>query len=124
MDVLPLLAPLFLLFELWQLAMSERYLGIKQISRGADPRTLGLREWTAFLWSASLFVYWFWMLLLCFTQAGRIQGIGLLIVSLIGFTARRGAELKWVLVTLTFEGAIRIGLLISLIGQLWWHHRH
>src|ERR1700722_13731071 len=30
---LALLAPLFLLFEIWQLVMSERYVGIKQIAR-------------------------------------------------------------------------------------------
>ena len=32
----------------------ERYLGIKQIARGADPRTLGLSEPTAAVWSIAL----------------------------------------------------------------------
>jgi hypothetical protein len=53
-------APLFVIFELWQLVLSERYLGMKQIARGADPRTLGLSEITAFFWSTLLIVYWFW----------------------------------------------------------------
>ena len=42
MNPFALLAPLFFTFELWQLVVSERYLGIKQIARGADPRALGL----------------------------------------------------------------------------------
>ena len=40
-NVFPLLAPLFLVFEVWQLVMSERYLGIKQIARGGNPREMG-----------------------------------------------------------------------------------
>jgi hypothetical protein len=114
-----LLAPLFLMFELWQLVLGERYLGVKQIARGTDPRGLGLGEMTAFCWSAMLFLYWIWMLLLLTTPFSRIHGIGLLTVSLIGFSLRRGCALKWVLVILTFEGALRIGLLISLAGMAW-----
>lgn len=121
MELFPYLAPLFLLFEVWQLVISERYLGIKQIARAADPRTLGLGEVTAFCWSLSLFTYWGWIFLILFTHAGRVHGIGLAAVSLIGFVSRRGAPLKWVLVILTLEGAIRVGLLFSLCGMLWWH---
>jgi hypothetical protein len=120
MDAVPYLAPLFLLFEVWQLVISERYLGIKQIARGADPRTLGLGEVTAFAWSLSIFAYWGWMLLLILTPSGRVHGIGLAAVSLMGFVARRSAPLKWVLVILTLEGAVRVGLLFSLCAVLWW----
>jgi hypothetical protein len=49
-----LLAPLFLVFEVVQLVLSERYLGIKQIARNADPRSLGLGELTAFFWSTAI----------------------------------------------------------------------
>lgn len=121
MQSLPLLAPLFLLFEVWQLVIGERYLGIKQIARGADPRELGLSELTAFAWLSSIVGYWLWMLLLLFLDAGRVHGIGLLVVSMLGLAARRGAPLKWVLVILTLEGAIRVGLLFSLCAMLWWH---
>ncbi len=48
MPVILFLAPLFVVFELWQLVISERYVGIKQIERNGDPRTLGLHEFTAF----------------------------------------------------------------------------
>ena|SRR5438067_1981710 len=114
-----LLAPLFVIFEVWQLVLSERYLGIKQIARGADPRSLGLGEVTAFFWSMTIVVYWFWMILLLAFPLGRLHGLGLLIVTAIGFSFRRGAPLKWILVILTFEGAVRVGLLISLSAMLW-----
>jgi hypothetical protein len=114
-----LLAPLFLVFEVWQLVLSERYLGIKQIARGADPRALGLGEVTAFFWSMTIIVYWFWMILLLALPLGRLHGLGLLAVTAIGFSLRRGAPLKWMLVILTFEGAVRVGLLISLTAMVW-----
>ncbi len=123
MSLLPYLAPLFLVFEVWQLVISERYLGIKQIARGADPRALGLGEVTAFVWSMSIFTYWAWMVMIMFTHAGRVHGIALAAVTLIGFLSRRGSPLKWVLVILTLEGAVRVGLLFSLCGILWWR-RH
>jgi hypothetical protein len=112
-------APLFLVFEVWQLVLSERYLGIKQIARGADPRQLGLRETTAFFWSMLIIGYWFWLLLLLTFAFSRAHGIGLLLVSMIGFSLRRGARFKWLLVILTFEGAIRVGLLLSLCAMAW-----
>ena len=119
MLTLVLLAPLFLVFEIWQLVLSERYLGIKQIARGTDPRNLGLSEILACFWSISLIAYWLWMVLLLFLPWGRAGGLGLLILTTIGFSLRRGAPLKWVLVILTFEGAIRIGLLIYLCAIVW-----
>lgn len=119
MTVLLLAAPLFLIFELWQLVLSERYLGIKQIARGADPRALNLSEITAFFWSTAIVLYWFWMLLLLIVPYARMHGLGLLFVSGIGFSLRRGAGLKWILVFLTFEGALRIGVLISLCVMVW-----
>jgi hypothetical protein len=119
MLTLILFAPVFLGFEVWQLVLSERYLGIKQIARGADPRSLGLGELTAFVWSMALIAYWIWMLLLLVAPFGRVHGISLLAVSMLGFSLRRGSGLKWVLVILTFEGAIRVGLLFSLCAMAW-----
>lgn len=120
MLLLPYLAPLFLIFEVWQLIVGERYLGLKQIARGADPRALGLAEFTAFAWCMMLFTYWTWMVLLVFTPLGRIHGLVLLAISLFGFLARRSSPMKWVLVVLTLEGAVRFGLLVSLTWMMWW----
>lgn len=119
MTTLILLAPLFLAFEVWQLVISERYLGIRQIARNGDPRALGLGELTAFLWSAALFAYWLWMFGLLLAPFSRVHGLCLLAVSAVGFSLRRNSGLKWALVILTFEGAVRVGLLVSLFGMAW-----
>lgn len=117
--MLLLAAPMFLLFELWQLVISERYVGIKQIARNGDPRTLGLSEVTAFFWSATILLYWAWMLGLLLTPFTRVHALCLLAVSILGFSLRRNSGIKWVLVILTFEGAVRIGLLVSLFAMAW-----
>ena len=119
MATLLLLAPLFLAFEIWQLVLCERYLGIKQIARGADPRALGLSEITAFFWSTTILVYGVWMLTLLVLPWGRVFGLGLLGLTAIGFSLRRGCPLKWVLVILTFEGALRVAVLVSLCLTTW-----
>jgi hypothetical protein len=113
------LAPIFLVFEVVQLVLGERYLGIKQIARGADPRSLGLSEITAFLWTMAILGYWLWMLVLLLTPLTRAHALGLLVVSSAGFSIRRGTEIKWTLVVLTLEGAVRIGFLLSLCGLVW-----
>lgn len=116
-----LLAPFFLLFELGQLVLCERYVGIKQIERNADPRTLGLGERTALLWTGLIFAYLAWMVMLLFQPAGRVHGLCLLATTGIGYVLRRSCGLKWLLVVLTFEGAIRVGLLFSLCVYAWRH---
>lgn len=117
--MLLMLAPIFFLFELWQLVMGERYLGIKQIARNGDPRQLGLAEFTAFCWTAGLVLYTAWMASLLFLPFTRIHGLCLLGVSLLGFFLRRNSSIKWILVIMTFEGAVRVGLLISLTAMAW-----
>ena len=119
MVALLLFAPLFLCFEVGQLVLSERYLGVKQIARQADPRAMALGETTAFFWSLGILSYWAWMLVLLLTPLGRIHGLCLLFVALTGFFLRRGCALKWALVILTFEGAIRLVLLVSLTFMAW-----
>jgi hypothetical protein len=70
------------------------------------------------LWTLLLAAYALWTLLLAAVGATRVHGLGLLLVTAIGFSLRRGAKMQWILVILTFEGAIRIGLLISLSAAL------
>lgn len=119
MTALLILAPFFLVFEVVQLVLSERYLGIKQIARGANPRALGLGEITAFFWSTTLVAYWLWMLAVLTVPFARVHALCLIGVALFGFLLRRGCSLKWVLVILTFEGAARIGLLFALTVAAW-----
>lgn len=119
MDSLLLITPVFLIFEFWQLVISERYLGLKQIARNGDPRNLGLSEVTAFFWSSALVLYGLWTLALVFLPLARLHASGLFLVTALGYSLRRNTSLKWVLVILTFEGAVRIGLLISLLAMIW-----
>lgn len=119
MAPLALLAPLWICFEILQLIFAERYLGIKQIHAGEDPRSSGPSEGVSFVWSFLILCYAVWMVaMLCF-RLGSPQLIALIAVSIIGYLIRRSCGLKWVLVVLTFEGAIRIGMLVSLCALMW-----
>ena len=109
-------APIVILFEMAQLFLAERYLGVKQIGTDTDPRTLPLGEFTAFCWSAGILLSWAWTLGLLFQPYGRLQGLAMILITTIGYIARRGSALKWTLVILTLEGALRIGMILSLMG--------
>lgn len=119
MNPFSLLAPLFLVFELWQLYVGERYLGIKQIKVNADPRELPMQNWMAATWASTLIVYGLWMCTLLLHRDGRAQGVVLMLATVVGYTLRSTASLKWTLVILTFEGSIRVGMLISLCALVW-----
>lgn len=114
-----LLAPLFLAFELWQLVVGERYLGVRQIRANANPRELPMPNWMAVTWAGGLLAYYLWMATLLLHPVGRAQGFVLLTVSAVAYALRASASLKWTLVILTFEGSIRIGMLLSLLGATW-----
>jgi hypothetical protein len=116
---LTLLAPLFLAFEIWQLVMSERYVGIKQIARGTNPREMGPAEWVAGFWSVSILLYGAWMLCLLAVPHVRIYGVVLVALTGIGYTIRRNCGLKWLLVVLTFEGGLRVAALAYLSVAAW-----
>ncbi|MET0261483.1 MAG: hypothetical protein ABW223_01200 [Rariglobus sp.] len=117
--ILLYLAPLCLFFEVWQLVIAERHLGLKQIERGVDPRDKGPGEFLSFTWGAGIVLYWIWMILMLIPKTGRTQIVCMLIVSLVGYSMRRNSGLKWILVILTIEGAVRIGMIVSLIGSAW-----
>jgi hypothetical protein len=119
MTLLLYAAPVFLLFEIWQLFICERYTGVKVLRAAGDPREMGLPERTAFFWIATIVLYWLWMGLLFGAGVARPQVATLFAVNIIGHAVRRNTSLKWTLVTLTFEGAIRIGMLISMMMVLY-----
>lgn len=119
MSPLLLLTPVWFVVEIIHLVASERFLGIKQIEAGSDPRDTGPREFPSFLWVASILLFWLWLIAMLFQSLGRGQVAAMIVVTLAGFTIRRSCGLKWVLVVLTFEGAIRIGMLLSLAALIW-----
>ncbi len=114
-------APLWLAFEAVQLVLSERHIGVKQMARGGDPRESGPGEAVAFCWVLAIVFYWLWMLAMLWPGFGRAQVLCMLGVSVMGAGLRRLLGLKWCLVILTLEGAIRIGMIMSLFGALWRH---
>ena len=119
MNSLPLLAPLFLAFEIGQLVMCERYVGIKQIARGADPREMGPGELVSFLWIACIVLYGIWMAALLAVPGARIFALALIGVSAAGYALRRNCGLNWILVVLTIEGSLRVAALAPLSELAW-----
>jgi hypothetical protein len=119
------LAPLFAVFELWQLVLAERYLGLKQFARSAEthPRELGPRERIALVVVLGIAFNWLYMVGLVGSRFSRSVGVAMLLVSLLGLIARRqfGSRwwqrfgVRWALMVLTLEVALRLGLL----GMLW-----
>jgi len=116
---LPLLAPLFLAFEIGQLVMCERYVGIKQIARGADPREMGPGELVSFLWIVCIVLYGIWMAALLAVPGARIFALALIGVSAAGYALRRNCGLNWILVVLTIEGSLRVAALAPLSELAW-----
>jgi hypothetical protein len=119
MSPLAALTPAWIGFEIIQLIVCERYLGVKQIQAGTDPRAGGPSEFGAFAWLCAVALYFLWMAGMLYAHVGYTQIIALLTVSLIGYAIRSFCGLRFVLVVLTFEGAIRIGMLVSLAALLW-----
>ncbi|MFT3869234.1 MAG: hypothetical protein QM715_12315 [Nibricoccus sp.] len=113
------LTPLWMVAEIAQLVACERFLGVKQIEAGTDPRQNGPRESLAFGWSASLVLFWLWQFTMLLQPIGRGQVAAMIVITIVGYSIRRNCGLKWVLVVLTFEGAIRIGMLLSLAAVIW-----
>lgn len=104
--------------EIWQLVQAERLLG-RRPTPAAAATSPAPDETKARRWSLALLAYWLGMVGLLFLPVARLHALGLLLVTMIGFSLRRGAERLWTLRLLTFEGAIRVGLLLSL-GALAW----
>ena len=113
------LAPFFLLFEVVQLVYAERFLGVKQIQANIDPRQTGPGESVSALWVLGIVSEAAWLLWLLSESGTRIHAACLLLVSLCGFALRGNCRLKWVLVILTVEGALRMGLMVSMLGAAW-----
>lgn len=113
------LAPCFLVFEIGQLVAAEKLLGVKQIEAGEDPRETGPGELGSAFWAFCILAQAAWLLWLLAENATRTHAACLLLVSLVGFALRSNCTLRWVLVILTIEGALRMGLMVSMLGSAW-----
>ena len=119
MSPLVFLTPVWFVFEIIQLIVSERFLGVKQIKADTDHRQFGPREPLAFLWCMGIMLFWVWLVAMLFQSVGRASVVTMLAITLVGFSVRRSCGLRWVLVVLTFEGALRIGMLLYLSALSW-----
>lgn len=121
-------APIFILFELVQLTVAERFIGIRQIRQGKSPldSTAPGRNALAAAWLACIFIYWAYMVLLAWDPRAGLQGILMILASVAGLMLRRVLGIRFALVVLTLEGAVRIGLLANLLlaafvfQHRWW----
>lgn len=122
------LAPVFILFELLQLTIAERFIGIRQIRQGKNPLDSAVvgRNALAAVWLGCIVVYWAYMVLLAWDPRAGLQGILMILTSVAGLMLRRVLGIRFALVVLTLEGAIRIGLLANLLlaafvfQHRWW----
>jgi hypothetical protein len=113
------IAPVFFLFEIIQLVAAEKLLGIRQIETGVDPRSKGPGELASAIWTGAMLTEGAWLLWLLGEANTRVYALCLLLVTLLGFTLRSNCTLRWVLVILTIEGALRMGLMVSMLGSAW-----
>lgn len=113
------LAPLFLLFEALQLVAAEKILGKEQIETGVIPRDQTPIDAVTVLWSIGIIAEGIWALTLLTNDVTRVHAGCMLLVTLVGFSARNSCRLKGVLVVLTIEGACRMGLMASMLGSAW-----
>ncbi|MEO0794200.1 MAG: hypothetical protein AAFX93_03505 [Verrucomicrobiota bacterium] len=111
------IAPIIMLFDITQLLVTERYIGVKQIRKGLHPLDQDRKPANSliFIWLMSLTVIWFYMIAMAFDPRGGLQGGIMLLVSIAGFGFRRISGIKWALVIMTIETAIRLGLLANLL---------
>ncbi|GHC02533.1 hypothetical protein [Cerasicoccus arenae] len=111
------LVPFIMLIDIAQLLVAERFIGMKQIRSGQHPLESDRRppNWAIAIWITGLCILWLYMILLVFDPRGALQGGLMFFVSLSGFALRRMAGLKWALVLMTIETAIRLGLLANML---------
>jgi hypothetical protein len=104
-------------FDFAQLLVAERLIGVRQIRKGRHPAdeapALGV-GWLLLWLSGILYSATIMVLLLTHARLA-FHGIALLVISALGFAIRRNAGLKWGLVVMTVEGALRMGLVANLL---------
>ncbi|WP_309396495.1 hypothetical protein [Cerasicoccus maritimus] len=106
-----------MLIDIAQLLAAERFIGVKAIRAGIHPLDAEHQPASGLmlLWLLGLGIMWLYMALLVIDPRGGLQGALMLMVSVGGFVLRRVAGLKWALVLMTIETAIRLGLLANML---------
>lgn len=111
---LALLAPLFALFEIAQLFVAMRYIGVEQIRKGVHPleeQPRGPAVLSAVWVGWIIASYLYQVALLCQPRLTGLPALLMIGVTLAGFVLRRSLGLKWALVIMSVEGSARAGFL-------------
>lgn len=110
-------ALIFISYEMLQLVLAERYIGIKKIRAGVHPLESNAQgpAWIATAWLLGMLSSWVFIVYLLFQYESSIQGFLMVLTSVAGMSLRRSLGIKWALVIMTIEGAIRMGLLANLM---------
>jgi len=107
------LTPVFAAFEVAQLLVAQRYIGIDQIRSNVHPLDVPKVPpgWLSAGWLAGLMADYACQASLLFVpEIGvKFAGVLLILVSVFGFAIRRVCGLRWGLVILTPECAARAG---------------
>ena len=114
MNIIAWFAPLFIFLEIAQLFVAHRYIGPEQIRAGRHPLDALVTPplWLSVGWLAGLWAIYLYQFALFFVPTlVRLASLSLILVSVTGFMLRRVCGLKWGLVIMTLEGALRVGLL-------------
>ena len=119
------LVPFFILGEAVQLFVAERYIGVRQLRAGRHPLEAEdiLPAWATALWIAFIIATGGYLALLLTSSATRFHGALMLAVTALFGMLRRVNGLKWTLVLLTIEGALRMGLMFQMfLGYHFFRH--
>ncbi len=121
------ISPAFAVFEVAQLFLAQRYIGIKQIRSnvhpldGAAPSGLLAVAWLV----AMLVDYAYQVLLLAQPELGvKVAAALLILVSIGGFALRRVCGLRWGLVVFTPECAARAGFFMFIFNLMVLHEKN
>ena len=113
--MIALLALVFIAFELAQLVLAHRYIGPEQIRRNAHPLDAAapLPFIVSFAWVVFLGADYIYQVSMAMQRYPLIQicALLMLVASVGGFLLRRACGVKWGMVVMTFEAAVRVGCL-------------
>lgn len=113
-------AAIALLFEVAQIFVAQRFIGLRQIREGSHPtdEVPPMGNALACGWIAALTANSAWQFGLLLWDQTRLFGVLMLGVTVIGVACRRAYGMKGALVVMTIEGAARIGFNANLISQV------
>ncbi len=117
-----MISPVFAAFEVTQLLVAQRYIGLEQIRRNAHPleAVASPSGVLAVAWMLGLLCSYVYQVALLFQpELGvKVAAVLLLLVSATGFAIRRVCGLRWGLVVLTPECGARAGFYVFVFNMM------